>query len=173
MVCQGREGTAKEEDPTLAGGGIRSNHKSFTKEVAFDLSHEKLLSSFSLSTFTFNKSFDFKISLLFFMSSSCYHPISLFLIRTHFLEKIVYLLYFLTTKHSSITALQIVLQPLHKNHLSILLDDILIAKFNTNISFLSYLTFLYHMAQVITSFLKLCHLFTFLLSPSLTFFISR
>lgn len=99
------------------------------------------------------------------MSFSCFRPLWLFLIRTYLLGKIVYICsIFLTTSHSSITATQIELQPLHRNYPSVLSGDTLIAKLNSNASFLSFLTFLCHLAQATISFLKLCHPFALLLS---------
>lgn len=41
--CVGEEKAQQKEDPKLAGVEIGERSESFTKEVAFDLSHEKLV----------------------------------------------------------------------------------------------------------------------------------
>lgn len=115
-----------------------------------------------------------KHHFLSFMSFSCYHPISVFLIRTHLLGKIVYIcsFYFLNNQsfihHSYPDCIPAIAHKLsvsshgwHPNcqpqsqHFFPILFDLCVS-----------------VSQATTSFLRLCHLFSFLLSLSLIFPIS-
>lgn len=158
------EGTAKREEPKIARVGVGEQWKclQYRYLVIWVIKISSAIRSSFHLLFTSDKYlWFFKHHFLSLMSFLLLPPYFTFSHQdSPSWKNGLYLLYFLNNHYSSITAIQLVLQPLHKNYLSILIGDILIAKLNSNVSFLFYLTFLNHLAQVITSFLKRCHLLT-------------